>query len=786
MLRHPYKNYYTWETPLSTKVMGHTNGAVSCLIEWAGFDCELVGQSSVMQNFRQIYETLKELNCVAEFHWWREKDDTPAMAYLDRKDDIKRGRELGSAVREMMAEHLRGNARSNGVGLVLYRLPKKGIKDAFFKTASRNTQLRLAKQLIDKAERISRLLPNGRIAGIDNYINRVMQSYWRKGFNNNLKYNVDFRYDLSEQLLVSTPKVIEETGIVEIQGHKTKVILLYLYPDAEAGWFRPLSDATCDMHVVQVVSPIDTESFIDKQTVETHDDNSSMADKGAKYALKKIKEREDFTSFVANNGLDVYKNCYIIHLHGEEEDVLRLSEKIEKWVSTNGGQARMDAELQAHFFRAGQLGHGACSGFFRDDDTWQVGNMAPIMSHNSGMIGGESLRLSTTGQLVGLSLLDHKVSHGFTVAQTGAGKGVDKGVEILETYPLGLDWYIIEAGLSYQWIVEAFEGPYIIYDPEKHVLNPFPDFGLVATGTDKPLDVTMCSATVNSLAFLLNDGAVDLSVHQSAAAQIALQYLYREKIEGKIAPRLDHYLQAMKVCSYENVEQKNAAETMMANIESFLSTSVGERFKHDNNITIKPGICGIDLKKVTRIDKKLMEYCLTAIALRFGQMAFYKSEIPSRVLMDEVHEFVKVSPEIIGNTCRQLSRMGRKDGASLDLVTQGLAEMRALDSEVIGSTTLRSLLYRNKDWREMGEILNLADPVIERWQGYPFPDKLSWRPGMRCVHEKPYDLYLTFPDFLLDITSTDPIDLSLKEKISQETSDIFERQKRLKNARLQN
>lgn len=778
----PYKNYYTWETPLSEHVMGHNDGSVSCMINWQGYDCDMAGSAQVAEKFKHLYEVLKELNSVCEFHWWREKDTSLAEQYLKKSDEIKRGGRIAHEVRHLMAEHLSKASRSNQTAIVLHMRPPVTLKGSLFKKNHRNDQIGCAEKLMKKSDGLCRLLPGGRVATLAEYISKIEQSYWRRGYYNHLELKVDYRYDLSEQVLISRPKEVD--GCVDIQDHKTKVLLMYMYPDASPGWFQALSDASCDMHVIQTIYPVDTRAYINKQTQETKDDQSSLVDKGIKYAKKKIREREAFTSHVADNNLEIYKNCYIIHLHGDGKNINRLAEKIEKWVSKHNGQVRADSDIQAHFFRAGQLAHGIQSNFFREDDTWQVANMAPVITYDGGIAGGESLRLSTTGQLTGFSILKHKVSHGFTVAQTGAGKGVDKGVEILESYPFGLDWYIAEAGMSYEWIVEGLGGTYVKYDPDKDVINPFPDYSLTDTQAANPVDVTLCSSTVAALSFLLLDGETGLTVHQKAAAEKALQQLYKEPINGKKAPRLDHYQAALESCAYENRDQKEAAEIMASNLYSFLKTAVGERFKSDTNLNIHEGLFGIDLKMVTKTDKKLMEFCLTSIGLRYSQLAFYKSGTPSRVLLDELHEFLAVSPQVISNLCRQISRMGRKDGASLDLVTQGLNEMITLDSEVIGSTTLRNLLYRNKDWVEMAQILKLPEPALQRWQGYPHPDALNWRPALRSVHGKFFDLHLTFPQFILDITSTDASDIEIKEQISAKTKDIFERQQMLQQMRL--
>ena len=595
---------------------------------------------------------------------------------------------------------------------------------------------------------------------------------------------VDFRYDIAEQVLPAAPRVVD--GMVDIDGSFSKVLLLYNYPDSVPAWIGALADASCDLHIVQVVCPVDTRRYIDQQTKHSKDDVAGMADRGVKYAKKKISEREAFTSFVAENNLDVFKNVYLIHLHGNPDNINRLAEKIQRWASKQNGQVRDNADLQAHFFRVGQPGHGCCSAFFREDHTWQIGNMAPVMVYDNGIEGAESLRISTAGQLVGLSILDHEVSHGFTVAKTGAGKGVDKVCEIIESYPFGLDWYIIEVGNTYEWMVEAFGKAYIKYDPDRDVINPFPDYDLIEPGAENPLPLKLCAGTISALAYLLTDGSTDLNIHQRAAAEEALQAIYQDPETGLTAPRLDHFHKALMDTPYDTEPKADAAKIMADNLGSFLQSSVGQRFTQDGNLTLTRGMCAVDLKGALQADPKLMIFCLTALSLRYSQMAFFSSDNPARVLLDEMHVFVDLAPATVGHLCSQISRMGRKEGASLDLVTQGLKEMQALDPEIIASATLRNLMYRKEDHTRMAEILGLRPGPLARWKNYPATDRLNWRPALRQVHDHYYDLYLTFPQIVLDIASTNPIDLALKKDIGAQTRDIFQRLEMLQRMRLQN
>lgn len=787
MKRHPYKDYYSWQTPLSEHVMGHNNGAVSCLIEWPGIDCDLADQGQKESAYRNIYQVLKELSVdgyIAEWHLWRELDRSLADAYLEQNQNIQRGHHLAVPARQAVADHLVKWGRSNETGIILYHHPQKSLSGSLFVKAARNDQIKDAKRIFEKAQSISRTLPGAAQVDTDRYLERVRQSYWRKGFYNNWPLNIDYRYDVAEQVLVDAPRV--ENGMVVIDGYHTKVLLLMNYSDAAPAWITALADASCDMHVVQVVSPVNTRRYIDRQTKESQDDAAALADRGVKYAKKKINERENFTSFVAENGLDIYKNVYLMHLHGKVEDINRLTKRLIEWASKTNGQIRADADLQAHFFRVGQPGHGAQSAFFREDHTWQVGNMAPVVTYDKGIPGAECLRLSASGQITGFSILRHKVSHGFTVAKTGSGKGMDKVCEIIETYPLGLDWYILEIGRSYRWVVEAFGKAYIEYDPDQDVINPLPEYDTIDSLAEHPVPAKLCAGTVHALAYLLTDGRTTLTVHQESAAEEALQNLYRSPIKDKAAPRLDHFYKSLIETEYNTQPKKEAAKLMADYLSSFLDSSVGRIFTQDGNLTLTNEMCGVSLEGALKVDPKLLVFCMTALSLRYAQMAFFSGYNPARVLLDEMHIGVQYAPETVGNLCAEVSRMGRRANASLDLVTQGLKEMQALDAEVIGSASLKTLMYRSLHHDTMGEVLQIPPGPFARWKSYPDPEKFNWRPALRQVGDKFYDLYLTFPQLILDIGSTSPEDLALKEQINPQVEDIFERIEMLRQMRMKN
>lgn len=781
--RPAYSNFYHWETPLSSEIIGHNDGGVSCMLSFDGIDCEMDDDAQRYAKFQDIYKLLGSLeDCVAEFHLWRERDQGLAERYLADNERIKRGGHMAIPLRTAMAQHLSKYGWNNECAVVLVRRPKESILTKLSNKSLAANQIKNAEALYEQASKLKRLL-GASFADPGRYFARVLQSYWRRGHKRGYAYPLDFREDLAAQVVYQAPRV--DKDMIEIDGEHTKVMLLYHYPDADPAWFLNLASISCEMHISQIIAPTNTRRLVDQHAEDSDKESHEQAKKGAKYRMRAIRDREQWTSFVTENNLEIFKNAYVIHLHGEPDHITEMSNNIGDWVYDNGGLIKSHSDHQAHFFRVGQLGHGGVSGFMREDHTWQVANMAPVVTFDKGVEGGESLRVTTSGQLAGFSILRHKVSNGFTVALMGAGKGVDKGTEIIETYPFGLDWYILEIGETYRWIVEGFGGNYTRIDPDHHAVNPLPEYDLADHQAENPLNMVLCSGTVNSLAFLLTDGQTNMTIHETAAAELALQNLYRQEEQGR-APKLPDYLDSMENSHYPTDAQRIAAEAMASNLRSFLNSSIGNIFKQDDNLTISDNICGVDLKLVKKASPKLLKFYLTFISLKYSQKAFFKSDKPARVLLDEMHTFIDSAPEETGRLVKELTRMGRKDFASSDLVTQGLPELKALDNEVVAGATLRSLLYRQEDHKEMAKILNIPSGPLNRWQNYPSTDQLNWRPGLRSVHNRYYDLYLTFPEIILDITSTQPVDMALKEQIQAETTDIFERVERLRHLRSAN
>ena len=781
--RRRYADLYTWSHPYGDYAIAHADGAVSVLIEWTGLDTELLTESERAQRFGDLYTVLGSIGAgyCAEFHLWREADASLAEEYLARNADISRGGNLAIPVREAMAAHLGRYGMSNEVGLVLTRLPGRQdwltvVMDLFALGVRRRLvhQATHAEALVRRARALAAKLPGARLAGSARYMARVIQSHDREAFARGTQWRHEPRMDLAEQLLREAPRL--EDGQVRVGRARTKVLYVYLYPDAAPAWFTGMAALPIPMHVCQIVIPVDTRRSLKASERAGDLAEGSMGRRGHSVARQTLLDLAGFQGFVTGNGLHIYKNAYLVHLHGAADELDEQERALTDWIESGGGQVRAADYAQLPYFRAGQPGQGYRAPILRPDHTWQIANMAPVQVYRQGERNPESLRLGAAGTLIGFGLTTQTVPHSFTVAITGGGKGVEKVATIAETYPFGIDWYIAEIGESYKWVVEGFGGVYSKIDPTSTVVNPLPPYSVADVDAAYPLDAVVAGGTVNALSFLLTDGATELSAHQTAAAQAALQLLYAIPDRARGAPTLPDFLVELEECAreLESEPQRHAARAMGHNLASFLETAEGRIFGNDDNLVLSEGITGVDLKEVDRASPKLLKFYLVFLALRFNHLAFARRN-PARVLLDEMHKFVAIAPQVMGRLISELARMGRKDAAAIDLVTQGIAEIDVIEAEILNSMPLRTLLYRSDGWEEIaGRIAMPAGPLAV-WKSFPYPLSLPYRPALKGVGQDYYTLHCTFPPLVLDLAATSPRDLDLKDEIGSRLIDPLER-----------
>ena len=226
VIKHHYCDYFTWSHFLGEQVIAHSDGAVSCLVEWSGFDIELSEEHETGAAYAKLYGLYAqfEQDFVYEFHLWREFDNSVAEQYRQYNGQIVRGGEFAKACRNAMADHLGKFGITNEVGLIITALPKKkkwGAKRFL------NAQTDLGNQLLRHTSLLCNKLPGAKIASNRRYVSRIIQSFDRNRAEFRDEFIVDPQLPLSDQLISAAPSV--QSGNIVQGGAVSKVLFVYFF-----------------------------------------------------------------------------------------------------------------------------------------------------------------------------------------------------------------------------------------------------------------------------------------------------------------------------------------------------------------------------------------------------------------------------------------------------------------------------------------------------------------------------------------------------------------------------
>ncbi len=754
-----YCDIYTWSHAVSENVVVHGDGAVSLAILWNGLDAEFEDGPGRAREWATIGRVLERLpdGYWLEFHLWRERHPEAVDHYLAHYEQAPRKSPFAAAMRSEIADHLAPYILVNTVALIVGCLPKMeaGVRRALNGQAQRGAELDVL------GAELCALLPGGRVATVLEYAGLIQRSYDKGPAPSVLEPWLS----LAEQLIVVPPRPGKR--LLDVDGHTWRVFYLHLYPDIDPAWILPSVSGAISLHISQVIMPATTERVLRASERADRLAQGALARKGRERQVAALRDMQGFRQQVADQDWRVHRNAYTVCVDLDGVPPQALARLVEG-LQGKGGRARDDDFVQLPFFRISQPGQGYRSPIWRPDHGALIAAMAPAQVFRTGSSHPESLRLGLASQPLAFDYSHQTVAHGFTVAMTGAGKGVDKVATIVETYPFGIDWYVLEIGSTYRWVIEALGGVYVKLDPGTAAVNPLPPRAQAEGG----LDPLLASGTLNILAFILTDGRTQLDFHEAAAGAAALTCLYEKASAGD--PGLVDLLKSLDALDDVSPEQRQASRVMGANLHSFLETPEGRVFAGQDNVQISPGISGVDLKDVDRASPKLLTFYLVFLCLRFLNMAF-AGRNQARVLLDEIHRFVAHAPGVLSRLVSEIARMGRKEAAAVDIVTQGLAEIDLMEKEIVNSMPLRSLLYRNDGWEEIAERIGMPGRALEIWKRLPFPLHLPWRPAIRSVGPQYHGLRLTFPAGILALADTTPEGLARKERLGAEISDPLAR-----------
>ncbi len=779
-----YQDLYTWSHSLKVDggdVICHKDGSISAAVKWDGIQTSLKEQGVIMSMIGSIKEAFHSMapnySLCVENHFLRDYQDDVCARYIKYgEDNMVRAKELGMYIRHEMASTIGSLAMDTKIVTVITLERKTSMMAKLM--AKREVRLleKVAKKLLTMVSEYTTYLPGARLLSCDEFEAEIWHAYHRERSNEQSIPPSNPEFPINQRL---ASKPLMNDGYLTVGDTHTRVMLLLDYPDAPVNWFYGLA-ATCgvELHVTQILRPMNVDSMVLASTMTTSRNKEVAGLDGAEVEGFKLSEHAENRAMVAADNLHVFKNAYIIKVHSRDIGVLNeVVLALSKMIRDGGGSiAENRPEMMALYWRISQLGQGHKSSFMRQDNTRQVVNMAPVITFSKGeQTYLHMLRLSSDGQAIAFGYDPDEPTHSLCVARTGGGKGIDMCSQVLETYPLGIDYYLIEVGASYKWTVEAFGGPYYHLTPDV-VVSPFPMYNLANQDAKVPINLNIAAPTIEVLIPLLSQGHDHMKHHIYSVALQTMQDLYRSNPDADGAPTMGDYhdFVASAIDKYEGV-QRDAAKIMIDNLGSFLD-GIGSNFRAADSIDFSGGIVGFDFKGLMG-SKELAKFLLCFVCLRLKQIAF-SSGTQCRICVDELHEFAEIDPELITLLIKQLTRMGRKDAAAFHGITQETMDMD-LEGGILNQINNRSFLYTQSGHDDVSKLFGMNEPTLNAWKSYIDPSSKSgpktYRNGIRMVGDDAYDLHLKFPKSVLAIAHSSPRALEAKNIIGHKTRCVFER-----------
>ena len=750
----------------------HTDGAISAIAELNGYDIYMAtpdAANGYLNGLRALIDTAPT-QVALEFHVRRRRDQANVQRFMQQP--LKRQAKLLGALRRTYIEHLAGYFYHNQVFLVIQwhdDSTARKLQNLLLPDGPQRA-LRVAKancqKLDDYCRRLSGSLKDMRLLPVE----EAFKFLYAASHYYPCEQLPDQSYLLKEVLM---PSGEERNGLYCMNGVHIKPFLMYFYPEPD---LRILTDMMAslpiELDLAFYLRRRDYGAFLRKSGGDEVRQERQITATDVE-AVKRLEDIAAWRRYVVDNGLQIFNNCFYLKLYGSpetlEEHTVGLSEKLSAL-----GAIVESERLTEHAILYCLPTHMYLGRFMRQDHTEMVLSLLPAIRFNQGS-GHEEALVATNFTFTGLNYANKsggEFYHSLTIAKTGSGKGVMNCARILQLYGLGYDFYTIEIGSTYEFLFRLLGGDYVAIDPDKSVINPFP----LCSEVGKQLSSALVAPTVRSLARILTDGKSMLSVHQIAVCEMAIKRIYTAQFIKKHniakAPTLAHfYLGLGELASKSlNDEQKRARDGLLVNVGSFLDTIIGERFKEEDNLSLNAPLFGADFKKLKDEPQLLITY-LTFLSLRYGQKALFR-RAPTFIVIDELHEFIRVDKETIRTLCAQIARMGRKESGYISLITQEVDDIAALDPALINQMFITNLLYtesRHEQARKHFPALN--DRAYAIWRSYQQAYE-DHRAAMLGFGGRWQDVFLTYPRAILALADTRSEMLTLKEQLMQKHQDM--------------
>lgn len=780
-----YVDGFTWQTRIGDHGLIHQGPCVSVAIEWAGVQDRHWSPDERQNEHRRRVALLRtlsdELGLSVENHLVRERDSSLADAYLRECQLMHRSLAVPPIVqdvREQLVQTYRPLARTNRVFTVLcLAAPRKagllGWIGPQMRRRNRTAQ-DLYAGLLEIFKTVKADFPGAQLMSAEEYqarIQTIRQPYSEP-------HEVEWRFNLADQLVTQKPDL--KDGCLVLNDRYYLPLLLQSYPDLPLDWTLNFLEAPVDVHACQILLPKPVDKAMDEARKQADYESETLSKKrGADKAIAKIRESATYREYVIRHNLPVADNAFIVTFSGASADEVKFqASRFKRNVHKNQGLIRDNEDLQRDLFEIRLPGLGRNTFFAREDHGDTLAAMMPVTTFAQGNTKNpESLRITSSGQLVGFAPSKVEVPHELVVAQTGGGKDTQFGLKFLETYPR-IRYDIIEMGNSYQAAVEAVGGSYC--RAKEQVINPMAGYDEYQSAKDLAarghgtIDGDFIRSQSDTLAPIFKGLAGSPYTRaEEVCVNRAVRHLY-DNPGGQPAPTLPLVLDALAAIEVSSEAQENARAQLREELFEFLETETGKAFRAQDQFTISPIANAIDFGGFSG---ELFKYYMTFMVVRLATNAMSRGA-RSQIVLNEYKMLLQNAGDPIRWITLTIDRMGRKDWVGLTRITQGLEEIQSVDPESLSSIQNRTLLSRSDAHAAIGEVLQMPPSIVGAWQGFGSPDVMDSKGYREALVQELGDwhkLYLKFPRILLDLMNTRGEDKPLREKAFEATKDPYER-----------
>ena len=732
----------------------HCDGSVSAIAELDGYDIYMSDDDAATKSLEALRHFIDclPLEVSVEFHLQRRRDTHAVDSF--KACPVKRMARVLTPLRQKYIEHIRDYLFVNRIYLVLQWHGSKRFHNpvAAFSFARLERELRRIPHACTQLQQFIEKSCSS-LAGFSLLdVNQALRFLYRSAHYRSCELLPDSSYLLRDIL---APSGEARNGFYVMNGVQLKPFLIYLYPEPD---LRIVTDFMASLPIELDISLYlrrrDYSRFLRKSGGEEVRQERQLSSEDVE-SEKRLADIAAWRRHVVNNGLQIFNNVFYLKLFGKQEEIEEQANDLLEQLAALG--AVVESERLVDYAMIYTLPANMYqSAFKRQDHTEMVLSLLPVVKFHQGN-GYQEAIAATNFTFTGFDYTNQtggEFYHSLTIAKTGSGKGVLNCARIIQLYGLGYDFYAIEIGNTYEFLFRLLGGNYVTIDPDSSVINPFP---LCAEVGSRPSS-TLVAPTIKSLARILTDGRMEMSVHETSVCEMTFKSIYQpaylERHKIKEAPHLGHFYTAMALLDEKNLndKQKYARDTILKNVQSFLATIIGERFKAEDNLNLSGSLFAADFKRL-KDEPQLLVIYLTFLSLRYGQKALFR-RTPTFIVIDELHEFMRADRDTIRTLCVQIARMGRKERGYINLITQEIDDIAQLDSSLVNQMFITNLLYTETRHQKASEhFASLNERALTTWSNYQ-QYYSGYRAGLIGFGGHYTDAFLTYPKEILALADT--------------------------------